>query len=75
MLNWLAVVCRVPREVQPTPSVLPAVSVVGSEEIAKAFAMHADGWEFMQAWTSRSSGDWLFFRRPRSSEAIDLQSL
>jgi len=52
-----------------------AVSVVGNAEVAKAFAMHGEGWEFMQAWTSHSSGDWLFFRRLRSSEPIDLQSL
>ncbi|MEO8359288.1 MAG: hypothetical protein ABI672_04600 [Vicinamibacteria bacterium] len=52
-----------------------AVSVVGNAEVTKAFAMHAKGWEFMQAWTSHSSGDWLFFRRARASEAIDLQTL
>ena len=52
-----------------------AVSVVGSNEIAKAFAMHANGWEFMQAWSSHTSGDWLFFRRARGNEAFDLKSL
>ena len=52
-----------------------AVSVVGNAEVVKAFAMHAKDWEFLQAWTSHSSGDWLFFRRPRTSEAIDLKSL
>ena len=41
----------------------------------QAFAMHAEGWEFMQAWTSHSSGDWLFFRRPRNNEAIDIRTL
>lgn len=52
-----------------------AVSVVGSTEIAKAFTMHANGWEFMQAWTSHSSGDWLFFRRPKPAEPLDIRSL
>jgi hypothetical protein len=52
-----------------------AVSVVGNVEVAKAFAMHARGWEFMQAWTSRSSGDWLFFRRPRQTEPLDVKEL
>ena len=52
-----------------------AVSVVGNAEVAKAFEMHAMGWEFVQAWTSKSSGDWLFFRRRRPSEEIDLNSL
>ena len=44
-------------------------------EVAKAFAMHAEGWEFIQAWTSHSSGDWLFFRRPKTDEPIDIRSL
>ncbi|MBK5256641.1 MAG: hypothetical protein JJE39_11455 [Vicinamibacteria bacterium] len=52
-----------------------AVSVVGNAEVVKAFERHAEGWEFMQAWTSQSSGDWLFFRRSRSAEEVDLQSL
>ncbi len=52
-----------------------AVSVVGNAEVAKAFAMHAQGWEFIQAWTSHSSGDWLFFRRPRPAEPIDIRNL
>lgn len=52
-----------------------AVSVVGNDEVAKAFAMHAEGWEFMQAWSSTTSGDWLFFRRPRSTEELDLNVL
>jgi len=52
-----------------------AVSVVGTAEISKAFANHAKGWEFMQAWSSHTSGDWLFFRRPRQAEAIDLNTL
>ena len=52
-----------------------AVSVVGNDEVVRAFAMHADGWEFMQAWSSRSGGDWLFFRRPRSTEELDLNVL
>lgn len=52
-----------------------AVSVVGNAEVAKAFAMHAEGWEFIQAWTSHSSGDWLFFRRPRRGEPLDIRSL
>ena len=47
----------------------------GKSEVAKAFAMHAQGWEFIQAWTSHSSGDWLFFRRPRPAEPIDLKTL
>ena len=33
-----------------------AVSVVGNAEVMKAFAMHANGWEFMQAWSSHTSG-------------------
>jgi hypothetical protein len=52
-----------------------AVSVVGNDEVAKAFLRHSDGWEFMQAWTSATSGDWLFFRRPRSGEELDLDEL
>ena len=52
-----------------------AVSVVGNAEVARAFANHAKGWEFMQAWSSHTSGDWLIFRRPRQAEAIDLNSL
>lgn len=53
-----------------------AVSVVGGAEIARAFAMHGSGWEFMQAWTSQSSGDWLFFRRRKPvTEAIDIRTL
>ena len=52
-----------------------AVSVVGNAEVVKAFVMHANGWEFMQAWSSHSGGDWLFFRRPRTAEPIDLQTL
>ena len=52
-----------------------AVSVVGNAEITRAFAMHASGWEFMQAWSSHTSGDWLIFRRPRGGEAFDLRTL
>jgi hypothetical protein len=52
-----------------------AVSVVGNSEVKKAFAMHAHGWEFMQAWTSHQSGDWLFFRRQRVTEPIDIRTL
>ena len=52
-----------------------AVSVVGNAEVAKAFVMHASGWEFLQAWSSQTSGDWLFFRRPRTAEALDLHTL
>ncbi len=52
-----------------------AVSVVGNAEVTRAFVMHDQGWEFMQAWTSRTSGDWLFFRRRKSMDEIDLNSL
>jgi len=37
--------------------------------------MHANGWEFIQAWTSHSSGDWLFFRRPKADEPDDIRPL
>jgi len=52
-----------------------AVSVVGNAEVAKAFVMHANGWEFMQAWTSHASGDWLFFRRPKAEDPDDIRPL